>query len=292
MSCPPWGLRVVEALNIIAAKSPSADGCFLNDLEHNATNTSGDVDLSKIKSDSDEEKTEFQKARQASALVLAAFMKQEDEELSARLGRKNLQVMDRLAKMQAYKRTLIISIRDEYGSNAACTKYADKFHAYAQQAWKDQEQKSDDGKNSSYDTFYAASDQVPLLTCRSLSGKVPATCFVTYHEILLVTHAILGSSQIFLCKLSEIFVKINSTKSKSLLNPIPSTVSIVSRADRKEIFSFRPLMGARPLKEFVDLLLDIASESEEALQFSSGRGMLHMYNEKEAVEKAALGDKE
>ena len=58
----------------------------------------------------------------------------------------------------------------------------------------------------------------------------------------------------------------------------------------REIFSFRPLMGARPLKEFVDVLLDIASESEEALQFSSGKGMLHIYDEKGAVEKKALGD--
>ena len=47
--------------------------------------------------------------------MLAAFQKQEDEELSARLGRKNVQVMDRLAKMQAHKRESIVTIRDAYG---------------------------------------------------------------------------------------------------------------------------------------------------------------------------------
>lgn len=48
-------------------------------------------------------------------MVLKAFQQQDDEEQGARLGRKNVQVMDRLAKMQAHKRTSITAIRDSYG---------------------------------------------------------------------------------------------------------------------------------------------------------------------------------
>ena len=58
---------------------------------------------------------EFQRSRDAVALVVCAFSKQDDEEQSARLERKNIQVMDRLAKMQAHKRVSILTIRDSYG---------------------------------------------------------------------------------------------------------------------------------------------------------------------------------
>ncbi len=289
MSCPPWGQRVVEALNVIAAQSPSVDSCFLNDLELKATNIndiSGKIDKLKTSDNNNQTKTEFQKAREATSKVVEAFMRQEDEELSARLGRKNLQVMDRLASMQAHKRNLIITIRDSYGTNLPATKFANRFHAHSQQHLKEA---TDDEKYRNNEKFYPASDQVPLITCRSLSGKVPATCYVTCHQMLLVTHPILGDAQTVICKLSDISVQVNSQKSKSLLNPIPSTVSVVSNSDSKEIFSFRPLMGAHPFKEFVDIIFDVASESEETLQFSSRGGLLHMFDEKAAVEKAALG---
>ncbi len=236
---------------------------------------------------SEEKKTEFQKAREAAALVLAAFMKQEDEELSARLGRKNLQVMDRLAKMQAHKRELIITIRDSYGTNLAATKYANRFHSYTKPPKESERGNGDESKESD---FYPASDQVPLITCRSISGKVPATAFVTCHQILLVTHPILGEAQASLAKLSEIRVDVSSPKTKSLLNPISSTVVVFSKRERRELFSFRPLMGAHPFKEFVGLLMDVAAESEEILQFSSSGGLLHMFEEKKSVQKAALGN--
>jgi hypothetical protein len=280
---------VVEALNIVAAKSPSADSCFFNDLEFNATNKTISDDTTAVIDTNNNIKSEFQKAREASSLVLAAFMKQEDEELSARLGRKNLQVMDRLAKMQAHKRDLVITIRDAYGTNPPATKFANRFHAHAQLLMKESLTYVENDQSLSSDReFYPASDQVPLITCRSLSGKVPATCFITCHQIMLATHPMIGEAQTFLHKLSDISVGVKSSKSKSLLNPIPSTVCINNKKG-EEIFSFRPLMGARPFKEFVDLVLDIGSESEEMLQFSSRRGLLYMIDEKEAVKKAALG---
>lgn len=275
---------------MIAAKSPSADSCFLNDLELNPTKIdeiSGNLDRTNMYGNHDS-KTEFQRAREAASKVVAAFMKQEDEELSARLGRKNMQVMDRLANMQAHKRNLIITIRDSYGTNLPATKSANRFHSYAQQLLKES---TDDDKNPSFECeeFYPASDQVPLITCRSLSGKVPASCFVTFNQILLVTHPILGEAQIFMCKLSDILIQVDSSKNKSVLNPVPSTVSILSKVDKNEIFSFRPLMGSRPFKEFVDMIKRVALETEDTMQFSTSGGMLQMFDEKAAVAKAALG---
>ena len=57
----------------------------------------------------------FEHAMQAVSLVVAAFQRQHDVEQGSRLGRKNMQVMDRLAKMQAHKRNSILKIRDSYG---------------------------------------------------------------------------------------------------------------------------------------------------------------------------------
>lgn len=267
----------------------------MNDLEFNDTgvnNLPRNSDHSNSEVSSASTKTEFQKAREAAALVLAAFMKQEDEELGARLGRKNLQVMDRLAKMQAHKRDLIVTIRDSYGTNVLATKFAKRFHTYTEQILKSLELSSEDNAKDEgkEDNFYPASDQVPLITCRSISGKVPATCFVTCHQILLVTHPILGEAQVFLAKLSETLTEISTPKNKSMLNPISSTVTVLNKESKKELFSFRPLMGARPLKEFIDLLMDIAAESPEALQFSSRGGLLHMFEEKKSVQEAALGN--
>ena len=48
------------------------------------------------------------------------------------------------------------------------------------------------------------------------------------------------------------------------------------------------LMGAHPLKDFVGLLSEIASESAEALEFSSRVGLLRIFNKKESLEKATL----
>ena len=61
------------------------------------------------------DKSSFEKAEEAVLVTVCAFHRQYDREQGARLGRKNMQVMDRLAKMQAYKRTSIDTIKNLYG---------------------------------------------------------------------------------------------------------------------------------------------------------------------------------
>lgn len=48
-------------------------------------------------------------------MIVCAFHRQNDTEQGARLGRKNMQIMDRLAKMQAHKRNSIARIKNSYG---------------------------------------------------------------------------------------------------------------------------------------------------------------------------------
>ncbi len=80
LSCPPWGSVVMEALNQVAAKTPT-----------------GEIEIT-----------------EAVRLVYRAFMKQDDEEQGTRLGRKNAQIMERLATMQSLQRNFIQNIRDSH----------------------------------------------------------------------------------------------------------------------------------------------------------------------------------
>jgi hypothetical protein len=99
--CPPWGNVVMEALNQVAAKTPT-----------------GEIVV-----------------EEAVMMVYRAFTKQDDEEQGARLERKNAQIMDRLANMQSHQRTLIRSISDSHASSQLAAESASSFLKRAQQAY-------------------------------------------------------------------------------------------------------------------------------------------------------------
>ena len=285
VSSPPWGQRVVEALNLIAVQSPEVGFVPHDGLEaqiHNMTIDSSSKYVCK------EPKTEFQRAREAVSMVLTAFQKQFDEELSARLGRKNCQVMDRLAKMQAYKREAIMIVRGSYGINALATKAANNFHEYAKgHAKADQNSEEDQQLKMS---ILPASDQVPLLSCRVIVGGSAGMCYVTYHELLLVTQSVplFGDNHFSLVLLNNIEVEVKTGR-KSRLNPVPSMLIVKEKSDGEELLSFRPSAGAHLFKDFVDIVKEVAGESPEALSFSSKGGLLNMFDEKRSVAMATLG---
>jgi len=276
-SCPPWGQKVMWALNCVAVSTPLDAGMDRKkNVPENMTKKSQSGGGEETK------KSEFDKAEEAVSTVFVAFQKQEDEELSARLCRKNVQVMDRLAKMQAHKRESIIIIRDSYGSNSRATKEADRFHAYI----KDSKQSSDDVEGRK---FLAASDQVPLLSCRILLGHCHGTCYVSAHQMLLVTQLIpiIGESNVYLMSLSDIEIGVNPP-TKSLLNPLLASISVYqSQNDRKEILKFRPSLEAEMFKQFIDTVKAVSLENVESLKFSSKGGLLYMFDEKDKVAKAA-----
>jgi hypothetical protein len=97
---PPWGDLVMEALNKVAARTPT-----------------GEIDVS-----------------EAIRLVYQAFVKQDDEEQGARLDRKNAQIMDRLANMQSHQRALVQNIGDSHSSSEMAAESASEFLKGCEQA--------------------------------------------------------------------------------------------------------------------------------------------------------------
>ncbi len=109
VASPPWGTEVMAVLD-----------SFAEDYDEiNDTNDSEDRRVltceSPRRSWSHRKLSSFECAEDAVSRVLLAFQRQNDVEQGARLGRKNMQVMDRLAKMQAHKRNCIGKLSDAYG---------------------------------------------------------------------------------------------------------------------------------------------------------------------------------
>jgi len=124
-----------------------------------------------------------------------------------------------------------------------------------------------------------------------MHGGSAGVCYLTYHELLLVTQSIplVGGNYLNLVLLNEIEVEVRSKGKKSRLNPMPSILVVKKRNGGEELFSFRPSTGAHLFKDFVDIIQGIAGESPDAVNFSSTGGLKSMFDEKNLVAKAALG---
>jgi len=195
---------------------------------------------------------EFQRAREAASTVFSAFRMQFDEELSARLARRNHCVMDRLAKSQSYMAESIAVIRGSYDVNEIATKAAHKFHAYANDCA--QADLNSDVDSQLRTKILPASDQVPLLSCRVIVGGLGAMCYVTYHQLLLVSKRMpmVRGNRFNLVLLQDIEVDVKISSSKSRLNLLPSMVVVKNKNNGNELLSFRPATGAHLFKDFVD----------------------------------------
>jgi hypothetical protein len=229
-TCPPWGIRVMESLNKISI------------MDHSPNHS-------------------FDRAEKAVQMVLDAFQLQDDEEQSARLGRKNVQVMDRLAKMQAHKRDSIDKISQSYFKSSKSRKAADEYHSFAQKG------------NSNT----AAEEQVPLFKCSILVGTATTgTCYVTASQIMCVTQLIpiVGGNTISLLDLDGLEFVVHEGSS-SLLNPLPAGISIRQGGD--EVYSFRPSYGAARLKSFLEIVQ--AGGGPHPLKFTDRGGLLYMYGD-------------
>ena len=218
-------------------------------------------------------------SEKAVSIIVAAFQKQNDEEQCARLGRKNMQVMDRLAKMQAHKRNSIAKIRDSYGTNLLATKAGDEFHSLRQKS---------SNIGSLTDVINAVADEVPLLICNVLVGNAAGTCYVTHSHVLFNTQLvpILGGSKVHLFSIADVEVTINAP-SKSMLSPLPTSISFTTEIfggsgkskayrTREEVYKFIPSIGARRFAKFVEVLRDVALEDPNSLKFSERGGLIYL----------------
>lgn len=231
--CPPWGQKVLEAMNEVTAISSDSDG----DQSYN-------------------------RAERAVQLVLDAFQRQHDEEQSARLGRKNLQVMDRLAKMQAHKQASIEIMQASYPTSKYAQTAAAEFHKFAKKACSDMPE----------------TEQVPLFKCSILVGSSTGSVYITATQLMCVTQLIplVGGNKVLLLDLEGLeFCALEA--SSSLLNPLPAGISV--RRGGEECVMFRPSYPAARLKVFLEIVQ--AQESRPPEQKMGGKeGILkHMYGD-------------
>lgn len=253
---PPWGADVMAALDKISNELTGDDG--------QATVTQNENPLSS-----------FDRSEKAVSNVVAAFQRQNDVEQGARLGRKNMQVMDRLAKMQAHKRNSIAKIRSAFGTNLLATRAAEEFHSLRQ--------KSTNVGSLTDVMCDTIPDEVPLLQCNVLVGNAAGTCYVTNKSILFNTQLvpILGGSKVHLFSIMGVDVTINAP-SKSVLSPMPASISLTTAVfgrksgTREEVYNFIPSIGARRFAKFLEVLREILNEDPNSLKFSDKGGLIYL----------------
>jgi hypothetical protein len=219
-ACPPWGTFVMESLNIVASKTPT-----------------GDIDVV-----------------EAVRMVYRAFTKQDDEEQGARLGRKNAQIMERLANMQSHQRATIQNIQDSHVYSQLATESASSFLKRAQLAFNV-------GKEG-YPSVLR--EEVPLIDFKiSLGASKSGRCYVTASQILFTTSyiPIVGSASSILFDLNKIDFEVEPNPTSSLLNPFPNTMNVVLKSTQEVVYSFRPAIGPDRLQTFMTVIQSFASES-------------------------------
>jgi len=271
--CPPWGIKVMEALNKIQKSSSLDTGTTPIDPN--------DVSLRKAPGES-RSAAGYRAARDAVALVSSAFSRQADEEQAARLCRKNAQVVDRLAKMQAHKRLTVITLRSAYGKNPSATKAGDELNRriekYGPKSFE--EEGEEEVCDQSLLSFFTPIDRVPLLRCGiAIGAATTGTCYVTASEFVCITQVIpvLGSKRFWSVPIVNIDIVVNEVVS-TLMNPLGGdtvTVRDQRSPDETDGFTFTPALLANRFKAFVEVIRDVATEDPETLKLSERGGLMY-----------------
>ena len=225
ISCPPWGKLVMDSLNDVSAKTAA-----------------GEMHVD-----------------EAVKLVYDSFIRQDDEEQSARLGRKNAQIMERLASLQSHQRALVQNIRDAHVYSEKASLEAEEFLKRAKQARSAITEGSPDSLQA----------EVPLLSFRiSLGASSSGICYVTANHVLFVTSVIplVGGKRTSLFDLSLVDFKLDESVASTILNPFPNTMKMVSRSDPRStsLFSFRPSLGPARLLKFLQVIQSFVGEKADA----------------------------
>lgn len=228
ISCPPWGVKVQHAMNEIQAWTGDANRADAPDCQFFSTSQSTQYGDRSI-----------EMANAAVKLILDAFQKQDDDEQSARLGRKNVQVMDRLAKMQAHELLSIQTIQNCYNISDKAMLAAQNFHAKC------------------------GIREVPLLKWTIMVGRSTGTCTITANHILFVTKLIpvLGGNKtdVFNVDDVDLIIDDNVSATATILNPLPTIIYV--KQNRRTVYTFRPSMGASRLMSFFNVVKGAASRT-------------------------------
>jgi hypothetical protein len=224
VECPPWGVKVQHALNEIQAWTGDAhqDG----DPSSLQFTSAQPIHLQKS----------LEMASAAVRQVLEAFQKQDDEEQSVRLGRKNIQVMDRLAKMQQHQVLSIQTLQNCSNVSDKALEAANRFHSKC------------------------GIREVPLLKWTVVVGRSTGTCTITANHVLFITKLIpvLGGNKTTLFNVKDVEFRLEE-EAVSLLNPLPTILQVSQNG--RIAYSFRPSVGAARLKGFLDVLQATTDET-------------------------------
>jgi len=316
---PPWGKKVKETLEKISTESNLMISDQDSALSPSKTSRNGTLQDEELKFESDHEGQI--RADEAVKLLAEAFTQQFDMEQCARLARKNMQVMDRMAKMQALKRNSVLGISDCFGRNRPATTAAVQFHSRASKAKKPEKlnlglfSSDSDHLETELPSDFAPNDQIPLLKCNVLIGGASGTCYVTYHQVLFMTQAIpiIGGIEYTLLNLSDIEFVLAENPQPSLLFKSPLNVLSVRMHREKisearnnslswiientdEVLSFVPSFGSRRFIKFINMIKSVLSEDPETLKFSAKGGLIYMAeesyegmsNDNDNIEQAAV----
>jgi hypothetical protein len=152
-ACPPWGQKVLSALNEIQSWTSQVN----TQMDHLGESNRLDAESSR---------KSLAMAEKAVYSVLRAFQLQDDEEKSARLGRKNVQVIDRLAKMEEHQLASIRTLDEAHFCSEKAALAAKDFQTRS------------------------GIMEVPLMKWSIVVGGSTGTCYVTARRILFVTQLI------------------------------------------------------------------------------------------------------
>lgn len=227
--CPPWGQKVMEALQAVQAASsgtlPGSDP--MDNLFAGEMPTSFDGLDHATAEDS------LERAKEAVSMVYTAFQQQDDQEKGARLARKNLQVMDRLSKMEEHQRNSVSVL-------SSC--------------------ESPKAKKAAGELFAKAKIlEVPLIKWSVMVGSSTGTLWATGKRLIFSTQLIpvLGSTTREVFEWKQISLSKSET-TPSLLNPLSFAIH-VQRADSALILlTFRPSVGGDRLFNFLKVLQSTA----------------------------------
>ena len=282
--CPPWGVKVMEALNQVSASttmmnqamaassplnmlgSPDALSHFVPPDSQTPVSTES-TGLPSLQTQ--ESLPPPMEATEAVKMVYTAFTRHDDEEYGARLGRKNTQVMERLANMQSHQRAVLHSIRDAHNTSRPAARAADNFLIKSQLA-----------SNVGQPGFpLLIQQQVPVFSIRiSIGTSVSGDCTVTANHILFQTSylPLVGRTTTTLFDLGQVDFQAHENVASSVLNPFPDTVSVL--AGGQVVYGFRPKsLGASRLCNFLNVLKGYQSEA------AAGRGAHSEFHQPEEL---------
>ena len=242
----------MEALNQVAAMSHAAGQAITESSASSGPPTSSQMEAGVTPSG---RLDSLALAETAVEILYQAFQQQDDEEQSARLARKNLQVMDRLSNMEEHNAANINSINSCTTTKAAAA--GNDFFAKAENAVNGLDnRRPHSGQIRGTGTNRNPWRQIPLLKVSLGVGGASGSCTVTAGQLLFTPAkytSFIGRSQSTWFCLQDVQFSVSHSE-PTLLHPLSTTIHVLESSTGLEVFAFKPSSSAPRLKSFLDIV--------------------------------------